>query len=134
MYYELKFRNIREVTSINLSLVSLKKEEKCRPKCLHHFEYFPERLKKPSFPEERLLYSTVAGAHIPLVKGVIRRNSPITVLCPTLAKGIICSRGTGPAMSGKPYRPKLLVKNHSNPDLQLWSCEGCPNFLIRVKI
>ena len=139
------------VMSISLSLVSVlkkikdpssnqpisesDKEEKGSTTCVHHFEYLVERPKNTSFPEEHLLCSTVAGAHIHLVKGVVRRNSPITVLCPTLAKGIICSRGTGPGMRGIPYRPKLLVKNHSNPNLQLWMCQGCKDkFLLRVNV
>ena len=58
------------------------------------------------------------------MKGVVCPNSSITVLCPILAKGMICSRGTGPAMRRKPYRSKLLLKNHANPNLQLLSCKG----------
>ena len=76
--------------------------------------------------------SNQRASHIPLVEGVIRKNPHVRVLCPTLANGGICHRG------GKHpklwFRPKLLVKNYSNPNLQLWSCEGCPQFLLRVEI
>ena len=87
-----------------------------------------------SFLKEPLLCSIEASAHIRLVKGVIRRNNPITVLCPILANGIICSRGTGPVMRGKPFRPKLLVKNYGNPNIQLWSCEGCKDIFLKVNL
>ncbi|MBN1618152.1 hypothetical protein JW887_02300 [Candidatus Dojkabacteria bacterium] len=83
-------------------------------------------------PEERLLCSPEESSHVYLVKGVVCHNNPITVLCPILAKGIICSRGTGPAMRRKPYRPKLLLKNHANPNLQLWSCKGCKDILLKI--
>jgi len=33
------------------------------------------------------------------------------------------------------FRPKLLVKNHKDPNLQLWSCKGCEDkFLLRVDV
>jgi hypothetical protein len=89
--------------------------------------------KNNPFPKEPTLSTTESSSQIHLVKGIILHNNPLTVLCPTLAKGIICSRGTGPAMRKKPYRPTLLVKNHANPNLQLWSCKGCKDeFLLRV--
>ena len=77
--------------------------------------------------------SNQRASHIRLVKGVVLRNSPLQVLCPTLAKGIGCSRGAGSRRFREPYRPKLLVKNHGDPGLQLWFCEGCSHFLLRVK-
>ena len=102
-------------------------------KSSNYGEYL-ERPMNSSFLKDSSFYSTVAGAQVQLVKGVVCRNSPITVLCPILAKGIICNRGTGPGSSGMPYRPKLLVKNHGNPNLQLWSCEGCKDVLIKVNL
>jgi hypothetical protein len=37
--------------------------------------------------------------------------------------------------NGSPFRPELLIKNFGDPDLQLWSCEGCRDeFLLRVNI
>ena len=129
--------------NISLSLTILLKKEKksghnqpmSESEKEDHYGYLIEPPKSILCPEERFRCSTEGSAHIHLVNGVIRRNSPIKVLCPTLANGIICSRGTGPGMRGKPYRPKLLVKNHANPNLQLWSCKGCKDeFLLRVRL
>ena len=97
-------------------------------------ECLVERPANSLFHEEHLLCSTEESAHIHLVKGFVCHNSPITVLCPILAKGIICTRGTGPVMRGKPYRPKLLLKNHTNPNLQLWSCKGCKGILFKINL
>jgi len=134
--------------SINLSSASLSKkvkdsssnqsinesdiEKKGITKFIDDDECLVGRPKNSLVPEERLFYSTEVSPSIHLVKGVACHNSPLTVQCPILAKGIICSRGTGPAMRGKPYRPKLLLKNHANPNLQLWSCKGCKDILLIV--
>ena len=77
--------------------------------------------------------SNQRATHIRLVKGIVRRNSPISVLCPTLANGGICHRG---GKHPKDWlRPKLLAKNHGSPWLQLWMCEGCKDkFLLKVKL
>ena len=149
MYYKLKFENAGEAKSmtrfINILLkrkdsssyqntIEVDTEEKDSSNFDNPLDYLTEYPNNASILEEWSVGPTIVGAHIELVKGVICRNSPIKVLCPILAKGIICSRGTGPAMSGTPYRPKLLVKNHENPNIQLWSCKGCPDFLIKVNI
>ena len=126
---------------ITLSLTDLLKKEKdsgsnqqmSELEKKDHPEYLVEPPKSILCPEEHL-FLTEASAHVHLVKGVVCHNNPITVLCPILAKGIICSRGTGPSMRGTPYRPKLLMKNHANPSLQLWGCEGCKDILIRVRL
>lgn len=102
-------------------------------KRFNHAEYL-ERPMNSSFLKESSLYSTVARAEVQLVKGVVCRDNPITVLCPILAMGIICHKGTGRGSSGMTYRPKLLVKNYGNPNLQLWSCEGCKDFLLKVNL
>ena len=78
--------------------------------------------------------SVQKASHIKLVKGVVRVNPHVRVLCPTLAKGQICRKGKQ-KKNGIPYRPKLLVKNHGSPGLQLWSCEGCKDkFLLRANL
>ena len=125
------FKKVKDSSS-NQSIIESNVEKKGVTKCIDNVECLTERPKSSLFPEERFLCSTEASAHIHLVKGVICHNRPITVLCPILAKGIICSRGTGPAMRGKSYRPHLVLKNHSNPNLQLWSCEGCKDILLKV--
>ena len=77
--------------------------------------------------------SNQQATHIRLVKGVVKVNPHLQVLCPTLANGGICRKGKR-KKNGTPYRPKLLVKNHGDPGLQLWMCEGCRDkFLLRVK-
>ena len=58
-------------------------------------------------------------------------NPHLRVLCPRLVKGKVCQKGKK-KKNGLPYRPRLLVKNYSDPKLQLWSCEGCPHFLLRA--
>jgi len=78
--------------------------------------------------------SNQRATHIRLVRGVVKVNPHLQVLCPTLAKGRVCQKGKR-KKSGYPYRPELLVKNYSNPDLQLWMCEGCRDkFLLRVEV
>ena len=70
---------------------------------------------------------------VKLKEGVVKVNPHFRVLCPRLAEGKPCRKGI--TLENKnPYRPKLLLKNHANSDLQLWNCEGCQNFLLRVKI
>ena len=71
--------------------------------------------------------------HIRLVEGIVKANPHVRVLCPTLARGEKCNKGIM-KKAGSPFRPELLIENFGNPDLQLWSCEGCTNFLLRVKI
>ena len=77
--------------------------------------------------------SNQRATHIRLVKGIVKVNPHFQVLCPTLANGGICHRG---GKSSKDWiRPKLLVKNHGDPSLQLWMCEGCRDkFLLRVNV
>lgn len=118
-------------TSSNQSVIESDIEKNGVINCIDDVEYLVEGPKKSLFLEERL-GSTEESNIILLVKGVVCYNSPIIVLCPILAKGINCSRGTGSAMRGKPYRPKLLLKNHANPNLQLWYCEGCKDILLKV--
>jgi len=76
---------------------------------------------------------TQKAEHIRLVKGTVRVNPHLRVLCPTLAKGGKCRKGKQ-HKKGDYLRPKLLLKNHGDPSLQLWICEGCSNFLLRVNI
>ena len=66
--------------------------------------------------------------HIRLVKGVFSSN-PGEVLCPTLSRYGKCNKHD---RNFKVHRPKLLVKHHSNPSLELWECKGCRDFLLRV--
>jgi len=78
--------------------------------------------------------SNQEATHIRLVKGIVKVNPHLQVLCPVLAKGRNCQKGKR-KKSGYPYRPELLAKNYSDPDLQLWMCKGCRDkFLLRVKI
>lgn len=67
--------------------------------------------------------------HIRLVKGVFS-NNPGEVLCPTLIRNGSCRRCD---RDFKLKRPKLLLKHHSNPNLELWMCAGCEDFLLRVE-
>ena len=70
--------------------------------------------------------------HTRLVEGIVKANPHIRVLCPKLARRESCNKGVK-KNAGSPFRPELLVKNYNNPDLQLWSCEGCKEkFLLRV--
>ena len=130
------------VTFINLSIAHLFKktkdssrlpngniEKNCVMENIGHIEYF-KHPKSFSFLKESSPYLT--GTKVHLVKGIVCSNSPITIRCPI--QGIICRRGTNPENSEKFYRPKLLVKNHGNPNLQLWSCKGCKNVLIKVNL
>jgi hypothetical protein len=79
--------------------------------------------------------SNQKATHIRLVKGTVKVNPHLRVLCPRLARGEDCKMGQHKSKSGKAYRPKLLVKNYGDPDLQLWMCEGCKDkFLLRVKV
>jgi len=77
--------------------------------------------------------SNQRATHIKLVRGIVKVNPHLKVLCPTLATGGICHRG---GKHPKDWlRPKLLVKNHGDPRLQLWMCEGCKDkFLLRVYV
>ena len=82
----------------------------------------------PSYTEQK-------AAHIRLVKGVTTYNPHLQVLCSTLAKGSECRKGSDGYRKALWYRPRLLVKNCGDPDLQLWICQGCEDkFLLRVKI
>ena len=76
--------------------------------------------------------SSQQATHIRLIRGVVAVNPHLQVLCPTLVRGDKCHRG---GKQPKDWiRPKLLVKNHGDSGLQLWSCEGCTNFLLRVNM
>jgi hypothetical protein len=119
-------------SSSNQSIIESNIEKKGTTRYVDDVKCLTERRKNSLFPEEMLFCSIDEGDRVFLVKGVVCHDSPVTVLCPFLARGMICSRGTGPAMRGEPYRPKLLLKNHANPDLQLWSCEGCKDILLKV--
>ena len=77
--------------------------------------------------------SNQKAEHTRLVRGIVKVNPHVQVLCPTLARRESCNRGVK-KNAGSPWRPELLVKNYKDPDLQLWSCEGCPNFLLRVEL
>ena len=77
--------------------------------------------------------SNQRATYTPLVEGIVKANPHVRVLCPTLARGEKCNKGIM-KKAGSPFRPELLIKNFGNPDLQLSSCEGCTNFLLRVKI
>ena len=66
--------------------------------------------------------------HIRLVKGVFSSN-PGKVLCPTLSSYGKCNKHD---RDFKVYRPRLLLRNYSNPSLELWECKGCKDFLLRV--
>lgn len=59
--------------------------------------------------------------YIKLVKGVVKRNPHVKVLCPRLAEGD-CQRGKK-TKTGTPYRPQLLVKNHGDPDFSYGSAK-----------
>jgi len=82
--------------------------------------------------------SNQRATHIRLVRGVVKRNPHVRVLCPTLAKGEVCNRTGKSLLKGDTkeiLRPKLLVKNHGDTSLQLWMCEGCKDkFLLRVNL
>jgi hypothetical protein len=98
-----------------------------------HIEYL-KPTKNFSYLKESPPYLPTTGTKVLLVKGIVCSNSPITIHCPILAKGINCHRVTDSENSEKFCRPKLLVKNHGNPNLQLWSCKGCKNVLIKVNL
>ena len=66
-------------------------------------------------------------------KGVVKVNFHLSVLFRKLAEGKACRKGIT-VENKNPYRPKLLLKNHANPRLQLWACEGCKEFLLRAKV
>ena len=69
-----------------------------------------------------------------LVEGIVKNNPHLKVLCPKLARRESCNKGVK-KNAGSPFRPELLVTNYNNPDLQLWSCEGCAEkFLLRVDL
>jgi len=67
--------------------------------------------------------------HIKLMKGVAILNPHPQVLCPMLARGSSCHKHKNYIF----LRPELLVKNHADPNLQLWSCEGCKHFLLKIE-
>ena len=77
--------------------------------------------------------SSQRATYTPLVEGIVKANPHVQVLCPTLARGERCNKGVM-KKAGSPFRPELLVKNYNNPNIQLWSCEGCPDFLLRVEL
>ena len=68
--------------------------------------------------------------HIRLVKGVVTYNPHLQVLCPKLMRRGSCRKHKDYNL----FRPELLVQNHADPRLQLWSCRGCTDFLLRVVI
>ena len=77
--------------------------------------------------------SNQRATHIKLVRGIVKGNPHLQVLCPTLARVEVCHRG---GRRPKDWlRPKLLTKNFGDPSLQLWMCEGCKDkFLLRVVV
>ena len=78
--------------------------------------------------------SNQKAAYTPLVKGIVKANPHIRVLCPKLSRRESCNKGVK-KNAGSPFRPELLVKNYNNPNIQLWSCPGCAEkFLLRVDI
>jgi hypothetical protein len=90
------------------------------------------RLKK----EVRVIfpfYRQQKPCSIRLKRGLVNVNPHVRVLCPRLAEGKVCRKGI--TMENKKlHRPKLLLKNHVDPGLQLWICEGCKSkFLLRVE-
>ena len=76
-------------------------------------------------------YQQQKPCSVKLKNGVVKVNPHLRVLCPKLAEGKDCRKGIT-LVNKNPYRPKLLLKNHADPNLQLWSCEGCKEFLLRV--
>ena len=69
-----------------------------------------------------------------LMKVTVKFNPHVRVLCPKLARRESCNKGVK-KNAGSPFRPELLVKNYTNPDLQLWICDGCKDkFLLRVEL
>ena len=78
--------------------------------------------------------SNQRATYTPLVEGIVKVNPHVQVLCPKLARGERCNKGVM-KKAGSPFRPNLLVKNYTNPNIQLWSCEGCAEkFLLRVDL
>ena len=78
--------------------------------------------------------SNQKAEHTRLVEGIVKVNPHVQVLCPKLARGERCNKGVM-KKAGSPFRPELLVKNYTNPNIQLWSCEGCAEkFLLRVDL
>ena len=72
------------------------------------------------------------SSSVKLKKGVVKVNPHLRVLCPRLAEGKDCRKGIM-LRNNYPHRLRLLLNNHSNPRLQLWNCEGCKDFLLRVQ-
>ena len=78
--------------------------------------------------------SSQRATYTPIVEGIVKANPHVQVLCPKLARGERCNKGVM-KKAGSPFRPELLVKNYTNPSIQLWSCEGCKDkFLLRANI
>jgi hypothetical protein len=78
--------------------------------------------------------SSQRATHIRLVRGVVKVNPHLQVLCPALAKGRVCRKALK-NQRGVYKRPQLLIKNYGDPGLQLWMCEGCRDkFLLKVKL
>ncbi len=68
--------------------------------------------------------------HTRLVKGGVSHNPHFRVLCPKLARDGDCKKHKDYEL----YRPRLLIRNHADPSLQLWHCQGCQHFLLRVRV
>ena len=74
------------------------------------------------------------ASRIRLVKGEYSSN-PGEVLCPNLIKSGKCNKHRIDKDFNWTYkRPKLLLKHHSNSNLELWECEGCKDFLMKVRV
>lgn len=78
--------------------------------------------------------SNQRAAHIRLVKGIVKVNPHLQVLCPVLVSGQDCRKGFK-SNRGFYHRPQLLIRNYGDPNIQLWMCEGCRDkFLLRVVV
>ena len=91
-----------------------------------------QRERKQLIP---LIIPTLKASHIRLVKGIYVVNPHIAVLCPVLATTGSCKKKEDGRKRSPRARPKLLLKHHSVPGLELWMCLGCQkDFLLRVEL
>ena len=68
------------------------------------------------------------ASHTRLVKGVYSTN-PGELLCPTLIQWGKCFKYD---RNWRVKRSQLLLKHHADSSLELWECEDCKDFLIKV--
>ena len=107
-------------------------------KKLYHQSCFEDLYLEPSEPiKEPKPLRLIPGykrrqpaPHTRLVKGIVTYNPHLQVLCPKLARDGDCKKHK----DYKLFRPRFLVQNHADPSLQLWACEGCQHFLLRVRV